>query len=65
MTDYYEVINCSGIVDPDLPGNTRCPFYYDDWGWCALLNKIVIDEDALPSDCPLSNRDVSVSLKKT
>ena len=65
MTKYHKVVSCSGITDPDLPGQDKCPFYNEFFVECSLDkdvfdNPISIPITVIPEDCLLRRFNIEV-----
>ena len=57
---HYKVISCSGITDPDLSDQDKCPFYAENNLDCALSGDGIEDDLIVPVDCLLRRLNIEV-----
>lgn len=58
----YKVFSCSGMTDPDLPSQDKCPFYATNcWNYCALSDQDIENGMIVPEDCLLRKFNIEVS----
>jgi hypothetical protein len=57
---YYKVVSCSGITDPDLSSQGKCPFYSEHNYDCALSGDGIEDDCVVPDDCLLRQFNIEV-----
>ena len=60
LSRYHKVVSCSGITDPDLPDQNKCPFYSENNYDCCLSGDNVENDMIVPEDCLLRKFDIEV-----